>query len=296
MHTIETLCETPFLCGEGPVWIPKTKELYWTDSDGKSIRCYSENTKSWKEISNSIHASSLAPHSDGGFVFGNKSGFYHLDKDNKTRTIANICDGVSITNINDIIADPLGRIFGGQECFNPDNEYNTGYLYRVDLNGEVSIVDEGLHISNGMGFSPDNKLFYLVDTIVRNIYVFDYEVINGTISNKKIFATLDKNDGLPDGLTVDSEGYVWIARFLGGGITRYKPNGAIEKKIRLECAQPTSLTFGGKDFNELYITSASMYWETGLAPNNHNYKMLRGGQLYRIKQEIIGKPEYLVRI
>ncbi len=293
---IETICKDQLTIGEGPVWIPHTKELYWTDSEGKSIRCYSEKTGSWKEISSTIQASSLVPHADGGLVYGSKTGFYYLDSEMNTRMIAEKCDGKQITDINDLIADPFGRVYGGQESFHDGQKYDPGYLYKIDLDGTATIIEEGLHISNGMGFSPDVTSFYLVDTILRNIYRYDFDVIKGSIKNKNLFARLQQDDGLPDGLTVDRDGFIWVARFLGNGLTRYDPDGRIERKIDLGCAQPTSLTFGGIEFNDIYITSASAYWETELAPTNHDFSSHRGGELYRIKQEIVGKPEYLSRV
>ncbi len=293
---IKIICSELLLCGEGPIWVPQNQKLFWTDSDRTNIRCYNENDSSWEVINDSINASSLALHTDDGLIFGCKTGFYHLDKNGNVESIAQVCEKENISNINDIIADPLGRVYGGQDSFDPEQEYETGYLYKINLDRSVSIIEEGLHLSNGMGFSPDLESFYLVDTILRTIYLYDFNVTSGTITNKKIFAILDKNEGLPDGLTVDSEGYVWVARFLGNGLSRYDPDGKIERKIELPIAQPTSLTFGGKDYNHIYVTSASLYWETDMAPNNHNYKMPRGGELIKIEQNIMGKPEYLARV
>ena len=293
---IKIICNERLLCGEGPVWVPQYQKLYWTDSNGTNIRCYNANDESWQVINDVINASSLALHADGGLIFGSKTGFYHLDKNGNIDSIAQVCDEEHISNINDLIADSLGRVYGGQECFDPEHKYETGYLYKINLDRSVSIIEEGLHLSNGMGFSPDLKSFYLVDTITRTIYLYDFNLTSGTVANKKIFTILDKNEGLPDGLTVDSEGYVWVARFLGNGLSRYDPDGKIERKIELPFAQPTSLTFGGKNYNQIFVTSASLYWETDFAPNNHDYKMPRGGELIKIEQNIIGKPEYLARI
>lgn len=289
------ICDHRFVCGEGPIWNPMRHEIYWTDSDGKNIYSYSEKTRNWKEIYNHFNASSLALHEDGGLVFGSHKGFYYLSKKKNIVPLAEYFEGNPILNINDIIVDPIGRVYGGQECFKPEEDYTTGYLFRMDIDGTITIIEEGLHLSNGMGFSPDSTLFYLTDTIARNIYVYDFNVETGNISKKRIFATLDQQDGLPDGLTVDLNGYVWVARFLGSGITRYKPNGDIDCKIDVPCAQPTSLTFGGPDYNHLYITSASFFWETNLAPSGHDFKSHRGGELYRMILDVQGKPEFLAK-
>ncbi|MCY3997812.1 MAG: SMP-30/gluconolactonase/LRE family protein [Flavobacteriaceae bacterium] len=292
MNTPEVICHQRFICGEGPIWNPKKQEVYWTDSDDKNIYCYCEKTQNWKGLYHHFNASSLALHEDGGFVYGCQNGFYHINSQKKQTPIAESFEGHPILNINDIIIDSVGRIYGGQECYQLDQEYTTGFLYRIDIDGTIAIIEEGLHLSNGMGFSPDSTSFYLVDTIARNIYVYDFDIKTGNISNKRIFATLDSNDGLPDGMTVDLDGYVWVARFLGSGITRYTPNGDIDRKIELPFAQPTSLTFGGINFDHLYITSASFYWETELAPLGHDFKSHRGGELYRMRLGIQGKPEF----
>lgn len=295
-NTIQFICNKRLVCGEGPVWVPNSKKLYWTDSESKSIYCYDSNDLDWEVHSNLFHASSLALHANGGLVIGNKTGFHYMNQNRGMQTISNECENRPITGINDIIADSMGRIYGGQECFESERNYETGFLYRIDLNGNATVIEEGLHISNGMGFSPDLTTFYLTDTIPRHIYAYDFNALNGAISNKKIFVTLDRGEGLPDGLTVDSEGYVWVARFLGNGLTRYDPEGKIERRIDLPFAQPTSLTFGGKDYNEIYITSASMYWKTDLAPKHHDYAIPRGGELICIRQEVVGKPEYPAKI
>ncbi|MCY4162027.1 MAG: SMP-30/gluconolactonase/LRE family protein [Flavobacteriaceae bacterium] len=295
MNTPRIVCHHRFVCGEGPMWNPVRQEIYWTDSDDQKIYCYSEKTKNWRSLYHHFNASSLALHQDGGLVFGSQKGFYHIRGNKKLVPIAEFYEGSPISNINDIIVDSIGRVYGGQECFRSDQEYTTGYLFRIDIDGTISIIEEGLHLSNGMGFSPNSTLFYLVDTIARNIYVYDFDLDTGNITNKRIFVTLDSIDGLPDGLTVDAEGYVWIARFLGSGITRYNPNGDIDCKIDMPCAQPTSLTFGGLNYNHLYITSASFKWETDLAPIGHDYKSHRGGELYRVELDIQGKPEFLAK-
>ncbi len=291
----EVICNQRFICGEGPIWHPNRHEIYWTDSDGKSICCYCEKTQNWKELYQDFNASSLALHEDGGLVFGCRNGFYHVNSKKKQVPIAEYFEGNPILNINDIIIDSVGRIYGGQECYQSDRDYTTGFLYRIDIDGTIAIIEEGLHLSNGMGFSPDSTLFYLIDTIARTIYVYDFDVKTGSISNKRIFTTLDFNDGLPDGMTVDTDGYVWVARFLGSGITRYTPCGDIDRRIQLPCAQPTSLTFGGIDYNHLYITSASLYWQTDLAPPRHDFKSHRGGELYRMRLDIQGKPEFFAK-
>jgi sugar lactone lactonase YvrE len=147
-----------------------------------------------------------------------------------------------------------------------------------------------------MGFSPSLNKFYLVDSIPRNIYEYDYDIHTGDISNKKVLITLDRDDGLPDGMTVDAEGFIWVARWFGNGLSRYDPDGKLEREIEIPAAQVSSLTFGGNDYNEIFVTSAAVQWKTSLAPQHHNFSSHRGGGIYRIIQDIPGKPEYQARV
>lgn len=191
----------------------------------------------------------------------------------------------------------MGRVFAGQENFQEHYSYKTGYLFSLDVDGSLHIVDDGLHLGNGMGFSPNGANFYLVDSIVRKIYKFDYEIASGNISNKKIIIEFDRDLGIPDGMTVDCEGFLWVAMFFGGKIIRLDPDGKIEREILLPFQQPTSITFGGKEMNELFITSAALNWETkNFSPMNHDYRLPKGGSLYMIRTPVQGKKEYLADI
>jgi D-xylonolactonase len=293
--TIELFADQSLSCGEGPVWDIEAKTLFWTDSAGDEIFAGTAET-GYKLLSKGIHAASLTLHDRGGLMLCGRKGFYHLDRDGKVRMVSNQCEGVQVDNINDIIADPAGRVFGGQECFQEKEKYNTGFLFKIDTDGKSSIVDEGLHLSNGMGFSPQADKFYLVDTIARSVYQYDYDIQTGDISNRKILITIDRDEGLPDGMTVDADGFIWIARWFGKGLSRYDPDGKVERKIELTVSQPSSLAFGGKDYNEIFITTAATYWETSLAPRNYNYSSLRGGGVYRLVQDIRGLPEYKAKV
>lgn len=290
---IELFADQSLKCGEGPVWDPGAECLFWTDSGGDQIFYGTEHDSHSREFSKGVHAASLTLHVQGGLMLCGREGFYHLSNEGELRMVCNVCDDVAVTNINDIIADPLGRVFGGQEVFSQNEEYKTGYLFRVDTNSQAKIVEEGLHISNGMGFNPSLDKFYLVDTIPRNIYEYDYDIRTGDISNRKVLITLDRDDGLPDGMTVDAEGFIWVARWFGSGLSRYDPDGKLERKIKIPAAQTSSLTFGGKEYNEIFVTSAAVQWETSLAPQHDNFASLA---VYRIVQDIQGKPEYQARV
>ena len=151
-------------------------------------------------------------------------------------------------------------------------------------------------IANGMGFSLDESTFYMTDSLDRVIYAYDYSAKTGEISNRRDFIKVPQENGLPDGLTVDSEGFIWFARWFGAGLSRYDSEGKLERKIDFPVAQTSSVMFGGKDLNEIYVTSASVMWESRLAPSGHDYSFPRGGPTYRLIQDIRGRPENVARV
>ena len=295
-YQVEIASSQELICGEGPVWNNKSGLLYWTESVGDEIYCYNKQTGKTVLHHKGITAASLAPHKNEGLIISGKNGFSLLSPGKMLITYKNRAGDIPVCNLNDIIADPLGGIFGGQEAFSEDKKYETGYVFRLDTNGESEVVADGIHLSNGMGFSPDSASFYLVDSIPGKLYQFDYNITNGNISNQKVLVQFDRQQGLPDGLTVDSEGFLWVAMFFGGRIIRLDPDGKIEREISLPCKQPTSLSFAGKNLNELFITSAGLEWKTPFAPDAHDYSALKGGSLYRIETDFVGREEFLARV
>lgn len=295
-YNVERISHQQLVCGEGPVWNSMNETLYWTESIGDDLYSYDSRSGATSLYYKGITAASLGPHKNQGLVISGKEGFSLLNPDQSIVHYNRVAGDIAVCNLNDLIADPAGRVFSGQEAFAEDRDYQTGYIFRLDLNGQVSVVADGIHLSNGMGFSPDLSSFYLVDTIPGKLFRFDYNVVTGALSNQRVVTSFDRKHGLPDGMTVDQEGFLWVAMFFGGKILRLDPDGRIEREIAVPCQQPTSLTFGGKDLNEIYITSAALDWKTPYAPVGHDYQTLRGGSLYRIKTDFIGKEEFTAAI
>jgi sugar lactone lactonase YvrE len=133
-----------------------------------------------------------------------------------------------------------------------------GSLYRYDPDGSLHIMEQELMISNGLGWSPDKKKFYLTDSGVQKIYVYDFDDVTGDISNRRVFVDLVGESFSPDGLTIDNEGYIWSAMWDGWCVIRYNPMGQEVLRVELPVQRPTSCCFGGNDFSQLYITSASI--------------------------------------
>jgi len=157
---------------------------------------------------------------------------------------------------NDAKCDLLGRYWVASmdnDCVKP-----TGNLYMVERNSPAKKIDQNFIVGNGIDWNLESDIMYFTDSENRTIFSYDYNLNNGNLSNKRIFAKIPKESGYPDGLTVDSQGGVWSAHWDGACITRYFPDGSIDKIISLPIPRPTSLTFGGKSLDRLYITTASI--------------------------------------
>jgi len=154
-------------------------------------------------------------------------------------------------------------------------------------------VDEGFHLANGLAFSPDARKLYFTDSVARRIYAYDYDRRTGNVRDRQVLVQVPDDEGLPDGLTVDAEGFLWSAQWYGSCVVRYDPDGKVERRIRIPAKQTSSVMFGANDLTDLFITSAARsepmpVMPKGYDPNSGYF----GGQLYRIKIGIQGKPEY----
>jgi D-xylonolactonase len=177
---------------------------------------------------------------------------------------------------NDVIADPEGRVFAGAMGGN-------GRLLRYDLDGTVTEMADGFGCPNGMGFAPDLRGMYVTDSPAREIYYFDYERKTGALSNRRTFAEIPLHEGLPDGMTVDAEGYVWSAIWFGGRLKRYAPDGHWDRDLFLPVKQVSSVTFGGPELTDIYITTAASRTADSLCPAACDSAAARGGELYRAR-------------
>jgi len=199
--------------------------------------------------------------------------------------------------MNDAIADPEGRFFAGSNFYQPDQTYEPGKLIRVDQDGTTHIADDGFRLANGLAFSPDERRMYFTDSAARRIYAYDYDRPTGDLRNRKILVQVLDDDGLPDGLTVDAEGFLWSAQWYGSCVVRYDPDGKVERRIAIPAKQVSSLAFGGKDLTDIFITSAGKSWPSPLMPRSYDpLSGNMGGQLFRMNLGFIGKPDHKARI
>jgi sugar lactone lactonase YvrE len=281
------------LCGEAPLWDARTKTLYWTDIAGKRFYRLDWTRREHQILRSGFEVAGYAFCEQGGFVVVNAEGVWYWDGTDNCRLLISEADGTKC-QLNDCIADPKGRLFTGSWFYDPSREnYPLGNLIRVDTDGSAHVVDEGIHLANGLGFSPENNQLYFSDSVARLIYVYDYRESDGRVTNRRVLKRFEPHDGLPDGLTVDAEGFIWCALWFGSALVRLDPEGMVQRKIRIPATQTSSLAFGGPDWTDIFITSANLSEASPLAPPGYKAeKVYSGGRLFYTNLGIRGKEEY----
>jgi sugar lactone lactonase YvrE len=252
------LIESRNQIGESPVWSTRDKALYWVDVEGGSIHRWRQEDNSIRKWEVGEPVGCIGLRRRGGLVGARRSGFFFLDVLSGVITPMVDPEGHLPDNrFNDGKVDRRGRFWAGTRNF-VDTEQATGSLYRLDADLSVRRMEEGLRCPNGMAWSPDNKLMYLCDTWTRRIYVYDFDFDHGAVRNRRLFAELPESEGFPDGLTVDADGFIWNAHYNGWCVTRYAPDGSVDRIIRMPVRHVTSVTFGGPGFHTLYVTSSRL--------------------------------------
>jgi len=270
--------------GEGPMWHPLEKCVYWVDIPTGRMFRYDPATQDHRLFFEGPHIGGFTVQADGALLLFLEKGAIAILRNGALQYILDEIPAERETRFNDVIADPAGRVFCGTMPA-PDHP---GSLYRLDTDGSIRQVLGDIGISNGMGFTPAEKQMYYTDSPTHNIYLFDYEAKTGELSNQRVFVSTGDNDGIPDGMTVDAEGFVWSARWDGSSLVRYAPDGSQDRRVWFPARKVSSVVFGGEDMTDMYVTTAGGEDKDGEGPG--------AGCLYRINLGIKGKPEYLSRV
>ncbi|MDP3415470.1 SMP-30/gluconolactonase/LRE family protein [Falsiroseomonas sp.] len=240
------------LLGEGPLW--HEGRLHWVDILAPAVHVSDPATGADAVIPVEELVAALAPRRGGGLVAAARSGLRLLDGAGLGRVLAApIAEGASL-RLNDGKCDRAGRFWVGSLAL--DSTPDAGALHRIDAEGQVRVMQAGLHVANGIGFSPDDARLYLADSGRRRIDVFDFDLAAGTVANRRPFVIFAEGEGVPDGLTVDAEGGVWVALWDGWRVARYRPDGTLDRAVNLPVPRPTSCAFGGQGLATLFVTSA----------------------------------------
>ena len=247
--SIEVAVRAEAELGEAPTWDHASGTLLWVDVLRSEVHRYDPSRDDDAVLEVPQHVGAAKPRSRGGLVLNLRDGVALVDRDGvKTWLVYWARDGV---RGNDAAVDPAGRLWAGTMRYDEDPG---GWLARVEPSGDAKVVLNEVSVSNGIGWSPDATLMYYVDSAERRIDVFDYDRETGAAANRRPLAEVPR--GLPDGLTVDASGAIWVALWGGAALHRYTPDGALDREIELPVGQPTACSFGGVDFTDLYVTSA----------------------------------------
>jgi sugar lactone lactonase YvrE len=287
MATVEHVLTVRARLGECPVWDPVHQELAWVDIYNHRVHQFdpSSGVDRYVDAGDVVSAIALVGENRLLLALRDRLTFLHLS----TGAIETLCH-VQLSHpgsrLNDGKCDARGRFWVGSIS----KERGEAALYRYDSRGTLDVMETGLTISNGLGWSPDGATFYLTDSPERKIYAYRFDVETGSISDRRVLVDLKDEAVEPDGLAIDRRGHLWSALWNGWGIVHFDPQGRELERIPLPVQCPTSLTFGGHDLTELYVTSASV----GLSQE----EIQRGfyaGDLFRISTESPGMPAQLFR-
>jgi sugar lactone lactonase YvrE len=239
--------------GEGPVWDDRNGELVWVDISSRLIHRWDPVTGATSSSSTEGDVGAVVLCEDGGMVIAVECELWRVDVAGG-RTLLGGVEPKPGLRFNDCRADPRGRLWAG--TLHRDRSFGHAALYRLDPGGEITLVLPDRTISNGIGWSPDGTTMYYIDSTTQRVVSFPYDLDTGDLGEQTTFAEVEPSDGLPDGLTVDADGGVWVCLFSGAKVRRYRSDGVLDEEIDLPLTNPTCPGFGGADLRTLYITTA----------------------------------------
>ena len=284
MPEVKVAWEIPAILGEGPVWVEAENAVYWVDIYSNKVHRYALADGGKTTWTFDFAVTSLSPRQDGGFIGTVDDGYAYINFDVLSATPVVLPEADMPGNrFNDGKVDNSGRYWAGTMDIEQVGE--SGSLYRLDPDLSVQQVDTDYVICNGPTFNLDNSIIYHTDSIKRKIYALDIGA-SGDLSNKRVFAEFTQDDeGVPDGMTVDSEDCIWVAHFGGARLTRCSPAGEILEVVPLPVPNITSCTFAGAALDTLYITTAS----TGI-PEEDADKYPLAGSFFSYQPGVKGTP------
>jgi D-xylonolactonase len=290
----QVVCDQQDKCGEGPLWDWRKQSLVWIDVENATVHSLKPPLASISILSRDVPVVGVGLNTDGGYLISGGDGLYALNAAGAEPLIRNF-NGKKLI-LNDLLVDPHGRVYVGSYYWAEDM-IEPGALFLIDEHLHMSVVADDIMLANGLGLSPDHRTLYFADSAARIIYAFDVDPKDGSLSNRRPFVKVPSEEGLPDGLTVDADGYVWNAHWYGSEVVRYDPDGVLERRIRFPSSQISSVAFGGSDLTDLYVTSAGQSWPSrympaGYDPHGNNV----GGPLYRVSLDVAGRPEFVANV
>jgi sugar lactone lactonase YvrE len=277
--------------GESILWHPTEAALYWIDFYGPLVHRIKQAkgaVETWK-IDAGKAIGSLVFADEGRLILALDNGLYLFDTaTGKTVPFADPKQGRTDLGYNDGKVDRSGRYWVG--TYDIAEVAPNGAFYRVAGNGAAVVADEGFVVCNGPTFSPDTRKLYFSDSVGRQILSYDLDR-DGNLSSRQSFCIFSADDGLPDGLAVDSAGNVWCALYGGGKVVCLDTQGALKLTLPLPTANVTSLCFGGPGLKTLHVTTG---WSAGTTEETKKHDL--GGSVFMRTVDIAGLPEPLMNL
>ena len=255
MNEVVCVQQANAILAEGPSWSSAEGVLYWVDISRPAVFRFHPALGQTGHWPMPRLIGCVAPAGSGRLVLADEDGFGFLDLvTGQVTSIADTERGLPNNRFNDGKVDRKGRLWAG--TIDRGFRDATGSLYRLDPDGCVHQMATGFICSNGLGWSPDDRTMYFTDSVARTIWAYDFDPQAGTVGDRRVFASFSDGAGVPDGLTVDAEGFVWSAIWDGWRIVRFAPDGRTDRVTRMPVQRPSSCMFGGPDLRTLYVTSA----------------------------------------
>jgi D-xylonolactonase len=269
---LECIWEARAELGESTIWVDDEQALYFVDGLAGRLLRYSESVGPSEVYRHDGVIGFIAQRVGGGFIAGMDNKLYKLDT-LLGSAVELACPEPNLPNsqFNDGKVDAHGCLWAGtldRDCAQP-----VGSLYHVRKDFSWKAVDHGYLCTNGPAFSPEGRFLYHTDSMRRTIYKFDLDLDEGAIASKRVFVQFDEHAGLPDGMTVDHDGRLWVAHFGGARVTAFAPNGKIEAVLRLPVPNVTTCAFGGSNGGTLFIATS----RTGMTKAQLREAPLAGG-------------------
>ena len=287
MTDVSCVLDVRAALGEGPTWSREERRLYWVNINGHTVNRFDPATGTNEVCQLPEQVGSFVLREAGGLVVALRSGFHFLDFDTAALTpIADPEADKPDNRFNDGRCGPDGRFWVGTMRDPQDPAQRTGALYCLDtdLSWRTMVSDVG--VSNGLAFSPDGGTMYHADTRQETIWAYDFRAEDGTLNNRRVFATTHDLPGRPDGGCVDAEGFYWSANVDGWQMVRFAPDGSVDRTVKLPVQKPTMPAFGGDNLEIMYITSIGSGGSTPLEPGQP-----QAGSIFACEPGVGGLPE-----
>jgi len=288
MDEAQHLLSVQNVAGESPLWVPEEKALYWVDCEGGKLFRLDTVSGRHQAFQAELPVTAIGRRAKGGWITATKKGLAFWDpKSNRFQFIVDPEAGHTDHRCNDAAVDRQGRFWVGT-MNQKDLFADTGSLWRLDPDLKLHKMDTGFAVPNGIAISPDDRTLYVTDMFHGRIVAYDFDAGSGAIRRRRDFARVPKEAGVPDGLIADAAGYVWSAHWGGWRVTRYAPDGTVDREVRLPVANVTCMAFGGEDLSKLYLTTAWFF----LSEEDRRKQPL-AGDLFRLKTQTQGLLEPL---